>query len=58
MEKVPNASVNAIRNAFLPMFRSFSIGNSIPTTNNNKMIPISANKFRTSILRTKLNGGV
>jgi hypothetical protein len=37
---------------------SFSMGNSIPTTSNNKTIPISANKFKTSMFKTRLNGEV
>ena len=43
---VPKASDKAITIAFLPIFFNFSIGNSIPTTNNNKTIPISENKFK------------
>ena len=58
MEKVPRASDNAITNAFLPIFLNFSIGNSIPTTNNKSTIPISANRFSTSRFNIKLNGGV
>jgi hypothetical protein len=55
---VPKASDIAIINAFLPILLSFSIGNSIPTTNKSNIIPISANRFKTSTLRIKLKGGV
>ena len=55
---VPNASHVAIVNAFFPILRSLSIGNSIPTTNNKRIIPISANKFKISGFNIKLNGGV
>ena len=58
MVNVPNASLEAMTNARLPIFLNFSIGNSIPTTNKSKITPISANKFRTSKLRIKLKGGV
>lgn len=43
---VPDASERAIRKTFLSIFLSFSIGNSVPTTNKRSTIPISANKFR------------
>ena len=44
--------------ALLPIFFRFRMGNYIPTVNSSKIIPISANKFKTSTLLMKLKGGV